>query len=136
MDFILNQNNLYIVLIAIVSGAMLLWPAISKRSGSHPATPGEAIQLVNRQQGVFVDVRTPEKFKTGSIAQARNVPLAELEAKLETLPKNKPIIVFCDQGRESIRAASLLRKHGLEAVSLDGGLRAWTQAELPVSKQA
>lgn len=136
MDFILSQNNLYIVLIAVVSGALLLWPAIGKRRGSNSVTATEAVQLANRQQGIFIDVRSPDKFKAGTIAQARNVPAEELEAKLESLPKNKPLIVFCEQGRESIRAAATLRKHNLEAVSLEGGVRGWTQAGLPLSKKA
>lgn len=136
MDFILSQNNIYIVLIAIISGALLLWPAVSKRRGGHAVSASEAVQLANRQQGVFIDVRSPEQYKAGTIAQARNVPLAELEAKLENLPKNKPLIVFCDHGRESIRAATILRKHEREAVSLVDGLRGWTQAGLPVSKKA
>ena len=136
MDFLLSQNNLIIVLIAVVSGALLLWPTIGKRRGAHPVTANEAVQLANRSQGVFIDVRASDKFKSGTIAQARNVPVTELEAKLDTLPKNKPLIVFCDQGRESIRAAATLRKKGLEAVSLEGGLRGWTEAGLPLSKKA
>lgn len=136
MDFILSQNNLIIVLIAVVSGALLLWPTIGKRRGSHPVTAAEAVQLANRSQGIFIDVRGVEQFKTGTIAQARNVPLPELESKFDTLPKNKPLIVFCDQGRESVRAAATLRKKGLEAVSLEGGLRGWIQAGLPLSKKA
>jgi len=136
VDFILSQHNIYIVLIAIVSGALLLWPTISARRGGNPVSAAEAVQLANRRQGVFIDVRSPEQYKAGSIAQARNVPMAELESKLDSLPKNKPLILFCDQGREAIRAAALLRKHDREAVSLDGGLRGWTQAGLPLSKKA
>lgn len=136
MDFILSQNNIYIVLIAIVSGGLLLWPTLNKRRGANSVSATEAVQLANRQQGVFIDIRSPEQFKTGTIAQARNVPLAELEAKADSLPKNKPLIVVCDQGREAVRAAAILRKHGLEVVSLEGGLRSWTQAGLPLSKKA
>ena len=136
MDFILSQNNIYIVLIAVISGALLLWPTIRARRGGAAVSATKAVQMANRQQGVFVDVRSSEHYKAGTIAQARNVPMAELEAKLDSLPKNKPLIVFCDQGRESIRAAAMLRKNGLEAVSLEGGLRAWTQAGLPLAKKA
>src|SRR5690606_7910579 len=136
VDFILSQNNLFIVLIAVVSGALLIWPSIGKRRGTNPVTAAEAVQLANRSQGVFIDLRAPELFKAGTIAQARNVPISELEAKLDSLPKNKPLIVFCDQGRDAIRAAAMLRKQGREAVSLEGGLRAWTQAGLPLSKKA
>lgn len=137
MDFFLNQNNLYIVLIAVISGAMLLWPLINKSRSGAPVTVQQAVQLANQQQAVFIDIRTAEKFKTGSIPQARNVPAADLEAKLSTLPKNKPIIAFCDQGRESVRVVAALRKQGFEqAVSLEGGLRSWVQAGMPLSNRA
>lgn len=136
MDFLLSQNNLYIVVIALVSGGMLLWPSLTKgRSGSGVSVQ-EAIQLANQRQAVFIDVRTPEQFKTGSIAQARNIPAAEIAAKIASLPKNKPIILVCDQGRESARVAATLRKQGLEAVSLEGGLRGWTQGGLPLGNKA
>lgn len=135
MDFILSQNNLYIVLIALISGAMLLWPTLRRGKGG-PIGVNDAVQMVNRSQGVFVDVRPADQFKAGTIAQARSVPAADLAAKAASLPKNKPLIVFCDQGRESAKAAALLRKQGLEAVSLEGGLKAWTQAGLPLSKKA
>jgi len=136
VDFFLSQNNLIIVLIAIVSGGLLLWPTLGTRRGTHPVTATEAVQLANRSQGIFVDVRGAEQYKAGTIAQARNVPMAELEAKLDTLPKNRPLIVFCDTGRESVRAAAMLRKQGREAVSLEGGLRGWAQAGLPLTKKA
>ena len=134
MDFILSQNNLYIVLIALVSGAMLLWPTL-RRGNSGAVSVPDAVQMANRSQGVFIDVRPTEQFKAGTIAQARNVPLADFATKADSLPKNKPLIVFCDQGRESAKAAALLRKQGLEAVSLEGGLKAWTQADMPLSKK-
>lgn len=138
MDFILSQNNLYIIIIALISGAMLLWPTIIKgRGGSSSVEVPEAIQMANQKQAVFIDVRKPEEFKTGSIPQARNLPRAELEAKLDSLPKNKPIILVCDQGRESAQAAVQLRKKGFnDAVSLAGGLRSWTKDGLPLSKKA
>lgn len=135
MDFILSQNNLYIVLIALVSGAMLLWPTLRRGQGG-PTSLTDAVQIVNHSHGIFVDVRPADQFKSGTIAQARNVPMADLAAKAESLPKNKPVIVFCDQGRESVKAAAQLRKLGLEATSLEGGLKAWTQAGMPISKKA
>lgn len=135
MDFLFSQNNLYILIIALVSGGLLLWPTLNKgRSGSSVGVQ-EAIQLANQKQAIFIDVRTAEQFKTGSIPQARNLPAAEIDAKLATLPKNKPIILVCDQGRDSARVAASLRKQGLtETVSLDGGLRTWAKDGLPLKK--
>lgn len=134
MDFILSENNLYILLIAVVSGLMLLWPTLMRGSRASSVSVSEAVQLANQKQGVFVDVRPHERFKAGSIAQARNVPLADIEAKMSSLPKDKPLIVFCDQGRISGSAAGKLRKNGFtEVVSLEGGLNKWTEAGMPTS---
>ena len=72
----------------------------------------EAIQMVNQRQAVWVDVRPAEQFQAGHIAQARSVPAADLEQKAGNLPKNKPLIVVCDNGRDSARAAKL-RAQGL-----------------------
>ena len=137
MDFLLNQNNLYILLIAIASGLMLLWPTLKKGGNGTTVGVSEAVQLANQKQAVFIDLRTTEQYKAGSIPQARNVPADTLEAKLNTLPKNKPLILVCEQGRDSAKVAATLRKQGFtDAVTLEGGLRAWMQAGMPVSKKA
>lgn len=137
MDFILSQNNLYIVIIAVVSGAMLLWPSITKGHNNTSVQVAEAVQMANQKQAVFIDVRKPDDFKTGSIPQARNLPSADLDAKLDSLPKNKPVIVVCDLGRESARVAATLRKKGFgDVVSLEGGLKSWTKDGLPLSQKA
>lgn len=136
MDFIFNQNNLFIVVIALVSGAMLLWPILTKSRAGASVDLQEAIQLVNQKQAIFVDIRTPEQFKTGNIPQSRNIPEIDLESKAGTLPKNKPIIVVCEKGRTSIQAAATLRRQGFEqVVSLTGGLSSWSQGGLPLSKK-
>ncbi|TCT11236.1 rhodanese-like domain-containing protein [Paralcaligenes ureilyticus] len=137
MDFLLSQNNLYILIIALVSGGMLLWPNLRKSHGSSGVSVPEAVQLANQKQAVFIDVRSAEQFKTGSIPQARNLPAADIQEKLASLPKNKPIIVVCDQGRDSARVAATLRKQGMADVfSLDGGVRNWASGGLPLSKKA
>jgi rhodanese-related sulfurtransferase len=137
VDFFLSQNNLLILVIALTSGFMLLLPTLMKGRSGGTVSSQQAVQLVNQQQGIFLDVRSADLFKTGSIPQARNVPAADIESRLNSLPKNKPIIVVCDQGRESARVAGILRKQGFEqAVSLGGGLRAWVQDGLPLAKKS
>ena len=137
MDFLLSQNNLYILIIALTSGAMLLWPTLMKGRNAGSVGIHEAVQLANQKQALFLDIRPAEQFKKGSIAQARNLPAADLPAKIGTLPKNKPIIVVCDQGRDSAKVALSLRKQGYnDAVSLEGGLREWLKEGMPLSKKA
>jgi len=137
VDFLLSQNNLYILIIALTSGLMLLWPTLVKGHGATAVGINEAVQLANQKQALFLDIRPTEQFKKGSIAQARNLPETDLPAKIGTLPKNKPIIVVCDQGRDSAKVAVSLRKQGFsEAVSLAGGLRDWLKEGMPLSKKA
>jgi rhodanese-related sulfurtransferase len=136
LQFLIDKNNVFIVAVAVISGIMLAIPALRKgRSGSAVSTT-EAIQMVNQRQAVWVDVRAAEQFQAGHIAQARNVPAADLEQKAASLPKNKPLIVVCDNGRDSARAAAKLRTQGFaDVVPLDGGMRAWSAASLPVTQK-
>lgn len=135
MNFFLEQTNLILAFTAVASGIMLLLPTILKGNAKTVGV-SQAVQLANQKDGIFVDVRSHDLFKTGSVPQARNIPAADIQAKLGSLPKDKPIIVFCDQGRESARIAGTLRKQGYaQAVSLEGGLRGWVQAGMPLSKK-
>ena len=136
MDFFLDQNNIIVVIIAVVSGAMLILQTVRKGGKGASISVQDAIQLANREHGIFIDIRSPEKFKTGSIAQARNIPSADLESKAASLPKNKPLILVCDTGQQTGAAAGKLRKLGFEqVVSINGGLRSWTQEGLPLTKK-
>jgi rhodanese-related sulfurtransferase len=96
-----------------------------------------AVQLINREKAVVVDVCEPAEFAAGHVGGAKNIPLAELEAKLPGLVKNKglPLILVCASGARSGRAVAIAKKLGYEqAQSLGGGLKAWKEANLPIEK--
>ena len=135
MDFFLSQNNLLLIAVAAGSGLMLAWPMILKSRAGAALSPSEAVQMMNRQHAVLVDIRDAAAFQSGHIPQARNLPAADLEKRLATLPKNKPVILVCDMGRAAVSAAAQLRKLGVaEVTMLEGGLRAWSAAGLPITK--
>lgn len=137
LHFLLSQNNIFIVAVAAVAGVMLIIPTLRKSGGGSAVGTAHAIQMINHQQAVWVDVRTAEQYQAGHIAQARSVPVAELEKKAAALPKNKPLVVVCEQGRDSAKAVTKLRAQGFaEVVALDGGMRAWSQAGLPITQKA
>jgi rhodanese-related sulfurtransferase len=137
VDFLLSQNNLWIVLIAVAAGGLLLWPSLSRGRPGGRIELDDAIQKVNREHGIFVDIRPAEQFKAGAIPQSRNLPAADIAAQHGTLPKDKPLILVCAQGRESQRAAAELRKHGFDQVScLSGGLDSWVQGGMPLSRKS
>ena len=125
-----------LISIALASGALLLWPVI-QGAATAGLDPAGAVQLINREKGVVIDVCSPQEFAAGHVGGARNIPLDDLEAKLAGAVKNKalPLILVCQSGARSGRAVAIAKKLGYEqAQSLGGGLAAWKAANLPVEK--
>ena len=134
MKFIID--NWMLISIALASGALLLWPVLQGATAVGIA-PNAAVQLINREKAVVVDVSQPEEFAQGHIVGSKSIPLADLEAKLPGLVKNKalPVVLVCQTGARSGRAVATAKKLGYEqAQSLAGGLKAWKAANLPVDK--
>ena len=126
-----------LVVIALITGGLLLWPVVMGGAVAGGLAPSDAVQLINREKAVVVDVCGADEFAAGHVGGARHVPLAELEAKLPTVVKNKalPVILVCASGMRSGRAVAIAKKLGYEkAQSLQGGLKAWRAANLPVEK--
>lgn len=135
MNFLIE--NWMLISVALTSGGLLLWPVIAGGARAGSVSPAEAVQLINREKAVVIDVGEPPEFAAGHVVGARNVPFGQLEDKLAGLVKNKatPVIMVCPVGARAARAAGLARKLGFEqARSIAGGLRAWKDASLPVEK--
>ncbi len=131
-------DNWMLLLVAIASGALLMWPLVKRGSSAGSVAAGEAVRLINREKGVLVDVGDAAEFAAGHANGARHIPLEALEGS-KSLPSNKtlPIIVLCPTGARAGRAAALLRKAGWDkAVALAGGTAAWREANLPTEKSA
>ena len=135
MNFLLD--NWVLVLVAVSSGAMLLWPGVSESLQSGGLSPSAAVLLMNRERAVVVDVCEVEEFKAGHVAGARNIPFADLERRLPEVVKNKalPVILMCATGARAKRAVATAQKLGYDkAQALSGGLGAWREANLPLEK--
>ncbi len=135
MNFLIE--NWMLISVALTSGGLLLWPVIAGGARAGSLSPAEAVQLINREKAVVIDVGEPQEFASGHVIGSRNVPFGQLEDKLAGLVKNKatPVIMVCPVGARAARAAGLARKMGFEqARSIAGGLRAWRDASLPVEK--
>jgi rhodanese-related sulfurtransferase len=129
-------DNWMLISIALASGSLLLWPVLQGAATAGLA-PAAAVQLMNRQKAVVVDVCEAAEFAAGHIVGSKNVPLGELEGKLATAVKNKtlPLILVCQSGMRSGKAVAIAKKLGYEqAQSLGGGLAAWKAANLPIAK--
>ena len=131
-------DNWYLLLAALVSGGVLLWPTLRRGAQGAAVNCAEAVSLINREKAVLIDVSEPAEYAAGHVGNAKNVPLGTLETTT-ALPKNKalPLVVVCTTGARAARGAAILRKLGFEkAQPLAGGLKAWRDANLPVEKSA
>ena len=134
MKFILD--NWMIMSVALASGGMLLWPVL-KGAGDGGLTAAGAVQLINREKAVVVDVCEAAEFAAGHVIGSKNIPLNQVEEKLTGAVKNKalPVILVCQSGARSNRAVAIAKKLGYEqAQSMAGGLNAWKSANLPLEK--
>ena len=134
MDFLLA--NWALILAALISGGMLLAPMLRGGTGGG-VTPTQAVQLINREKAVVVDVCEPAEYQAGHVGGAKSIPLGELESKLPGAVKNKatPLVLVCASGMRAGRAVAVARKLGYDkADALSGGLKAWREANLPIEK--
>lgn len=132
-------DNWFLFLTALVSGGLLAWPKLGGGGGlAGRISAAEAVQLINREKAVLIDVCEPAEYAAGHAAGAKSVPLGSIDGSTE-LPKNKalPLVLICASGARASRAAAQLKKAGYDkAHVLAGGLKAWREANLPVEKSA
>ena len=135
MEFI--NKNIFLILIALVSGGMLIWPFLRRTAGGPSINTLTATQMINRNDAIVVDLRSAEDYAKGHILGAKSLPLADIERRAGELDKykTKPLILHCSDGNRGGGAAATLRKKGFGMVhNLAGGYAAWLQAGLPVEK--
>ena len=103
-------------------------------NGSHEVIQWHEIAALDRTQVQLIDVRTAEEYDLGSIHDAVNIDLNQLRARLATLDKARPVVVFCQVGLRGYLAYRILKQAGFNSVrNLTGGYKTW---QLATQKQA
>jgi rhodanese-related sulfurtransferase len=132
-----SGNHPFLVTALVFMIFLVVFHELRRRGqGATSVAPGDAVRLINRG-AVVVDVREPSAWAAGHIVNSRNHAAAALKDNPELLAKQrkKALLLVCDTGMASNRAAGDLRKQGFEQVlSLRGGLNAWRTENLPVVK--
>ncbi|WP_110693617.1 rhodanese-like domain-containing protein [Salinicola halophyticus] len=118
---------------------LLAWLAFeAKRGGASGVSTTETTSLINREDGVVIDIRESNEFKAGHIAGAKNIPQSRLKERLPQIEKHKdtPVIVVCKQGQTSSAAVTELSQAGFSRVyKLKGGMAQWQADGLPVVRR-
>ena len=135
--FLFKPENLFFAIAAVVSGVMLLWPMLV-RSSIKEIDSRAAVQLINYQEALVLDVRDDSEYADGHLPNSRHIPSADFESRWHELEKykDKPIVVIYQSGVRSQHASTVLHKNGFTQVhNLMGGIDAWRRASLPIVKR-
>jgi len=100
--------------------------------------PAAAVQLMNTEDVVVLDVREPSETAVGKISGAVQIPVGAVATRIGELEKHKDktLLVYCKTGARTGAACKNLSKNGFEKLyTLNGGLVAWQEAHLPISKK-
>ncbi|MES2218038.1 MAG: rhodanese-like domain-containing protein [Pseudomonadota bacterium] len=134
--FIKKHILLNIALLGVLF-ALIFIEFIKQKSGTTKASPAQVTLLINHSNAKVIDIRSSTAYADGHIIGSISIPnnnLAEKSKSLLDKTKVQPIILVCANGQDSARAAATLNKEGFNVRILDGGIRAWREAEMPLVK--
>ncbi len=90
-------------------------------------------QFERNSDSMLIDVRTAQEHFTKTIPGAINIPVDELRERLQEIPKEKALYVFCEIGLRGYLAQRILRQHGYnEVYNLSGGFSLWNVANIEI----
>jgi len=134
-----TNHPLLIAATVVVAIATAVIELRQRSRGSANVSPNDVVQLTNRGGALLLDIRDQAQFESGHIIDSRHIPSGELATRADTLKKfkDKPVVVYCDNGFASAAAARILRGLGFTKVAtLRGGIQSWKQENLPLVKGA
>lgn len=131
-------NHPFLVVAFLIVAFLFFWTVLKEQSSQLKTISSDQLtRLVNQQNALVVDTRPAENFQDGRIVNALNIPMSDFDQADKKLAKykNKPVVIYCQSGRTSVKACQNLEKAGFEQIfNLKGGLNAWVNDKLPLSK--
>ena len=130
LEFLAQQWILVTALLALV---VMLFMHEARKSGPS-LSPQQAINIINTEDGIFLDLRDAAEFKKGHIVDAVNIPFTKLSERMAELAKHKdkPIVLVCKMGQQSSAAGKQLKASQYTKVyKMTGGMMEWGNLQLP-----
>ncbi|WP_028388145.1 rhodanese-like domain-containing protein [Legionella fairfieldensis] len=133
-QFIINHWALWLALVGILV-FIFINESLAQRKRAKELSPQAAVNLINHDNAVVVDLRETEAFRKGHIIDAILATPDDFSAQRMDKYKAKPLILVCARGLQSASLAAKLKEQGfLQLFVLAGGIAAWQAAELPLVK--
>ncbi len=137
IEFIGNNPLLFVMLAVVV--VLIAWTEWRRaRRAYKEVSPVEAVQLINREDALVLDVREEHEIKSGKINGAKHIPFSVLRQRLDELARyrDRALIISCRTGVRAAQAGEMLRKNQFHKLyGLKGGIAAWENANLPLVKR-
>jgi rhodanese-related sulfurtransferase len=86
----------------------------------------------SRTEIQLLDVRERHEWDAGHIEGADHIPMGRLQARQDDIATDRKVVCVCRSGARSGRVARALRRAGYDAENMDGGMKAWRRAGLPI----
>lgn len=132
-----GRNQLAVMALAGLTVALIYTEIARLFRGFKGLRPAELTTLINRENALVVDLRPIADFGKGHIPGSKNVLMSQFDPENKQLKAARalPVVLVCKTGQTAGGAARRLKKAGFEQVYvLEGGILAWQQAELPLSR--
>jgi NADPH-dependent 2,4-dienoyl-CoA reductase/sulfur reductase-like enzyme/peroxiredoxin family protein/rhodanese-related sulfurtransferase/TusA-related sulfurtransferase len=106
--------------------------AINQLEGKHPVVFWHDVPALQQEGAVFIDVRTPLEYKLNHLPGALSLPLAELRSRMQEIPKDKKVVLYCNQGKQAYFALTTVQNLGYtNCVNLSGGIKLYQMTAQP-----
>jgi len=126
---------LLLFIVAALLAALATACTTSKSKGQGAISAEQVKQQMTDLNTLLLDVRTPDEYKDGHIPGAKNIPVQELDRRLNELDRQKNVIVYCRTGHRSTKAFHILKQNGFSAVrNFKGSWTEWTRLGYPIEK--
>ena len=133
IEFVINHY----LLVGLFFALLVAFFINESRLGGATVSPSELVQLINKEEGVVLDIRDQSDFKAGHIVDAINVPFAGVDSRLADLQKyqTSAVVIVCKMGQHSGAVGRKLRSAGFNNVRrLSGGIAEWRASNMPLVK--
>jgi rhodanese-related sulfurtransferase len=133
MNKVNNMKNLVLVLSVVLS--MFILSCKNTESEVKLVTTEETQTILQTENVLLIDVRTPEEYSEGHIINAQNIDYNSptFEEEINQLDKSQPVLLYCKSGNRSAKSSQIFLEAGFEKIyELGGGITEWTDKGLEV----